>query len=105
MFHSTQVNWTISYDFHKMEVKCSLKSRIISFCFCTNTEQKLALFCPEAFFSSTQQTVVFNAPSVLSLLLVATNPVALCLSVSLSLSLSVFLLLVYMLAPFLLNTS
>lgn len=62
---------------------------------CADAVRKVLHFASKP-FSSTQQTVVANALSAFSLLLVATNPVA---------SLSVFLFLVYVITPLLLNTS
>lgn len=63
-----------------MKVNSMIRNLIIPFGF--NTEQRLSenssIFALEP-LSSTQQTVVFNALSVFSPLLVATNPVALSL--------------------------
>ncbi len=73
----------------KWELSVGLKSNVVvSFCFCTNIEQRLSESSSTLPWSLSllHSTVVFNALSVLSLLLVATNPVALSLSLSLCLS-------------------
>lgn len=89
------LNWKTQSEFWAAGPKIKQSSRFV-FATLSKDCQRAAPFCLQAILFHTADSCV-NSPSVLSLLLAATKPVAV--------SPSVFLLPVYMITPLLLNTS